>query len=70
MMNKCPRNNDPTQQQSFQSKFHIGSYINNANSLKKSQVSGYGFWTKLFMVCISQQYGFKIQGRIQDFRLE
>jgi hypothetical protein len=36
----------------------------------KNQVSGYGFWTKFFMVCISQQYGFKIQGRIQDFRLE
>ena len=39
----------------------------------KNQVSCHGFWTKFFMVSsytISQQYVFKIQGRIQDFRLE
>ena len=43
--------------------------------LYKNQVSGHGFWTKFFMIfsytqCISQQYVFKIHGRIQDFRLE
>ena len=55
-------------QHSCQNKFHIGSYINNTNSLQKSSKWPW-FLDKIvlgFLIhCISQQYVFKIHGHIR-----
>ena len=57
MLNKFPRDNDPTKQQNTKSHLYTqrpASFILGPISITpivyKNQVSGHGFWTKFFMV--------------------
>jgi hypothetical protein len=55
MLNKCPRDNDPTKQQITKPSILVKiSFILGPISITlivyKNQVSGYGFWTKFFMI--------------------
>ena len=55
MLNKCPRDNDPTKQKNTKPSilakisFILGP-ISITPIVYKNQVSGHGFWTKFFMV--------------------